>query len=637
MSARKLSIEVTVLILFAGLPFSAAAEDTDSSNDGFVMPELVVVEKRRRSVSGVLVREADKADFRAWNAQTAGDVLRWTPGVNVQVGGSSGDARAWVRAFRDRDVLVLFDGIPIASPFEGTIDLNEIPVESISRARVIKGAPSVVYGVNGIGGVVDMMPREIPLDGHFDATAEIRTNSGRALRGSFSESTSKVDLLLAGSLEESDGYELSDDFEGHPDQPAGERLNSDFERLNGFLRLSTNALPLDTTSLFVSVSANERGLIPEVGDADYERLTESNRTTIGLSSKLPSLPVAFKLFRNATSVEITTYTDSTYQTVDEVEYGEDYGIGGMLYSTLEYNDISRLVLSAMYVRDVYRAEGVFDDFDRAEISTWTFAAEHQSVLADRLTVAVGGLFNRFEQPRVNQSLSAFSPQLSVGLELNDRWSLHASAAKRTRLPKLRELYRSRYGNPDLEEQTSVNLDAGLRYTGPRGSAADLTVFSADIDGLIERFDRRSIYENLQDVEIRGFEASFSTELRDNLEGRVAFILADARNVDESLSDSQLRSRPRQTLHAEIRYQPSDQWAITANGVYVNQLYDRDLDENLVRLSRYFVANAKVRRSFDNGLSAYLSMSNLSDKNYQHRFGFPREGRAVQFGVSYRRP
>lgn len=635
MGVRNPAAPVAALMLTAALPCVAADED-ENDTDGFVMPEVVVVEQTRRSTTGVLVREATRTDFRAWNAQTAGDALRWTPGVNVQVGGSSGDARAWIRGFRDRDVLILFDGIPIASPFEGTIDLNEIPIESLSRVRVIKGAPSVVYGVNGIGGVVDMLPRETQVDGHLDARAEIRTNSAHAVRGSLSDSYSNLDFMVAGSFEKSDGYRLSDDFEAHPDQPAGDRLNSDFERLNGFMRLSTDALPLGRTSLFVSTSSNERGLVPELGDADYERLTQSDRTTIGISSRLRSLPVSFKLFRNTTDVEITAYTDSSYQVVDEVERGKDYGTGGMVYSTLAYNDTSRLILSAMYVQDVYKADGVFDNFNRAEISTWTFAAEHQSVFRDRFTVAFGGLFNYFEQPLVDQSLTAFSPQVSLGFTLNDRWSLHGSAAKRTRLPKLRELYRSRYGNPDLEEQTAVNIDAGLRYSGTGGTAADLTFFSADIDGLIERFDRRSIYENLQDVEIRGFEASLFKPLRENLDARIAVILADATNVDDSGNDAQLRSRPRQTVHAELRYRPSDYWSVVANGIYVNQLYDRDPDENFVRLPSYVVANLRVGREFSNGLQAYVAVSNLADKDYQHRFGFPREGRAVQFGISYSR-
>ena len=70
-----------------------------------------------------------------------------------------------MRGFRDRDVLILFDGIPIASALEGKIDLNEISTEAVTEIRVIKSAPSVIYGPNGMGGVVDVVPDSSPILG----------------------------------------------------------------------------------------------------------------------------------------------------------------------------------------------------------------------------------------------------------------------------------------------------------------------------------------------------------------------------------------------------------------------------------------------------------------------------------------
>ena len=96
---------------------SAIADDpqpasTDASP--FPMPEILVTGRPIDAPRSVVVREATAQDMSAWNARTAGDALPYVPGVNVLYGGSSGDARIWIRGFRERDLLLLFDGVPIA-------------------------------------------------------------------------------------------------------------------------------------------------------------------------------------------------------------------------------------------------------------------------------------------------------------------------------------------------------------------------------------------------------------------------------------------------------------------------------------------------------------------------------------------
>ncbi len=51
-----------------------------------------------------------------------------------------------------RDALVLYDGIPIASANDGTLDLAEISTAAIETIRVLKSAPSVIYGLMALPG-----------------------------------------------------------------------------------------------------------------------------------------------------------------------------------------------------------------------------------------------------------------------------------------------------------------------------------------------------------------------------------------------------------------------------------------------------------------------------------------------------
>ncbi len=166
-----------ILVLHCGV---AAAEESGNASTTFPLPNMVVIGKRAIAPPSIIVREADEIDFAEWNVRTAAGALARTPGVNVQIGGSSGDASAWIRGFRDRDILMLFDGIPIGSALEGTLDLNEISLNSIETTRVMKGAPSVIYGANGLGGVIDLIPRAANRFDSQSVALEVAEDGGRS-------------------------------------------------------------------------------------------------------------------------------------------------------------------------------------------------------------------------------------------------------------------------------------------------------------------------------------------------------------------------------------------------------------------------------------------------------------------------
>jgi len=629
----------TVVGLTAAAHLQAAlADPADREPVAFPMPEITVKADRLVSAPPTLVvRDVSRSDLTAYNAITVGDGLRPVSGVNVQYGGTSGDARAWIRGFRDRDSLVLFDGIPIASGFEGTIDLNEIATEQVAAINVLKSAPSVIYGTNGMGGVIDILPRTGTDASYFSGNAEVGSDDNLLLRASSGGGNDNLSYLLSVSHQEADNYSLSDDYDGQLNQPAGKRLNSDFERDSLFLSLDGQRTPIGHTSFFYNLSDADKGLPPTAGveDPDFERLTRSTRQSIGLSNQFDAIPLDAKVYYNSYDSELTVYTDDTYSEVDEVQKADDYSYGAKLYSTLQTHSNNALVLHASGQTDVYKAEGELENGNKAELTTWTLAAEDQYWITDTLSLAVGGIYNVFDQTRLDRSSSAFNPQIAIAWQATGELALHASAAQRTRFPKLRELYRRRYGNPDLEEQTANNYEVGLTYAHSPGYSSDIAFFYSDVSGLIERPDRTSLYQNLEPVTIKGVETSTGGWLTDSAYARLSYTYI---NAEESLPDGtsrQLRSRPEHTVQVDLRYQLP--WRVLAafNGIYVSGLHDLDDDEVYTTLDSYFVANVKVSKEFTDRLAAYVTVANAMDEDYEERLGDPRAGMTFRIGADFR--
>ncbi len=615
----------------------ARAEATALQTVAFPLPEINV--KATKIVSApptLIVREVSLSDLEAYNAVTVGDGLRPVSGVNVQYGGTSGDARAWIRGFRDRDSLVLFDGIPIASGFEGTIDLNEIATEQVGAIKVLKSAPSVIYGTNGMGGVIDILPRTGADASYLSGNAEVGSDDNLLLRASSGGGSDNLSYLLSVSHQEADDYSLSDDYNGELNQPAGDRLNSDFERNSLFLSLDAQRTLIGHTSFFYNLSDAEKGLPPTAGvlEPDFERLTKSTRQSVGLSNQFTAIPLAAKLYYNSYDSELTVYTDGSYAEVDEVEKSDDYSYGLKLYSTLQTHSNNALVLHAAGQTDVYKAEGELENGNKAELSTWTLAIEDQYWITDALSLAVGGIYNVFDQTRLDQSSSAFNPQLAVAWQATEELALHASAAERTRFPKLRELYRRRYGNPDLREQTTDNYEVGLTYAHSADYASDIAFFYSDVSGLIERPDRTSLYQNLDPLTIKGVEASTGGWLSDALYGRVSYTYLDAEETAPDGRSRQLRSRPGHTTQFELRVRLPAQVLAAFNGIYVDGLHDLDDDDVYTSIDSYFIANIKVSKDFSERLAGYVVVSNVTDADYVERLGDPRAGLTVRLGADF---
>lgn len=121
-------------------------------------------------------------------AMNVGDVLKRVPGVQVQdangTGGSDISLNVGVRGLTSRlspRSTVLIDGVPAAFAPYGQPQLSMAPISSgnLDSIDVVRGAGSVRYGPQNVGGVINFVTRAIP----EKATGEIGTTLETSQRG----------------------------------------------------------------------------------------------------------------------------------------------------------------------------------------------------------------------------------------------------------------------------------------------------------------------------------------------------------------------------------------------------------------------------------------------------------------------
>lgn len=135
-----------------------------------------------------------------------------TQGVNLRGMGSSGASRT----------LVLWDGIPLNSPFGGWIQWDRLAPDQMSEAEVSRGATTSVWGNQAMGGTINMFTRQ-PTPNTVTA-GMLGGNKGQAqFTGGYSnlfKNNIGTSTYVRGF--QTDGYYLiPKQYRGTTDQPAG--------------------------------------------------------------------------------------------------------------------------------------------------------------------------------------------------------------------------------------------------------------------------------------------------------------------------------------------------------------------------------------------------------------------------------
>jgi len=139
-----------------------------------LQPQVVVTAAKRsqlldQAVTSVAVLEQPDIARRA--VTTVDEAVDKAPGVQflngqVNIRGSTG----YVQGLGSR-VLLLVDGVPANQGDRGGINWDLVPLDRVERVEVVKGAGSSLYGSAALGGVVNLITREIPPGFHARARA----------------------------------------------------------------------------------------------------------------------------------------------------------------------------------------------------------------------------------------------------------------------------------------------------------------------------------------------------------------------------------------------------------------------------------------------------------------------------------
>ena len=557
-------------------------------------PELekipgVNLEERMRAVPGFSM-------FRRSSSLVANPT---TQGVSLRGLGSTGASRT----------LVLWDGIPVNSPFGGWIYWTRLAPEDTERIEMSRGASTSVFGDKAMGGAINIFSR--PPEPWRMTLGVDGGNAGQVgVYGGFSNLWGKLGLSGHVRAFTMDGYYIVPEANrGRIDQLAGVDFVAGVIRLDFlgardrfFLRLDTLAEQRKNGTL---LTPNSTGLGTLA--ASWARAMTNDELLVSAYHTRENYHASFASVGAGRNSEAQTFTQHAPS--------QAVGAAGLWrHNTSRWN--------AIFGGDFVRAEGSSTDylvpggvrfgegvrFSRGFFGQWNGA------------LGPARLFAGARQDFTGNGSSFFSPSGGVTMG-HSLLRVRASAYRSFRAPTLNELYRTfRAGNsvtqanPDLAPEKLFGAEAGFDLVGERRRLS-VTAFRNDLTDLITNVTLSVTpslttrqRQNAAAAVTHGIEATLRQFWGRHWQGELAWLYADSR-YSSGLRIPQVAKNQGSALLTWSRRS-----TFVSAGVRAWSLQFED-DLNNLPLAGFSTVQFAARQQIVSHLSAKFEMENALDHQY----------------------
>ncbi|MBU0682314.1 MAG: TonB-dependent receptor [Proteobacteria bacterium] len=635
------------LWLLAGGALSFAQEKAVANGEdeflALYFDEAQVVEAATR-VAKPLTQVAENvtiitaAEIERMNAHNVGDVLNRVAGVYVNYNGLGFNQSSYIymQGSSWEHVVVLLDGVRVNKASVEVAFVNMIPVRTIKRIEVIKGAASSTWG-SALGGVINIITKDtgssiVPegtLQASYgehathDVTAEL---SGKASRFSY---------YVYGGNQESDGL-----LEGRG-----------FKNSSGYGKLRLE-LPQDMSLEICSLYTR-----PEYTDtywqaADFKQHLDDKNTY--LSARFDALLVD-KMNLHAEVFRFDNDYRSVRQTVNVPEtmiwdfFNDQKTRGGAL--RLDYSLANhKLVAGADYQKNEiqmtwkyrdgaewdswYPSLAPFGDYYAMDLLTEDVSGYYinDTFVFDRLTITPGLRWDHIST--VSKELT--SPSLGLTYQLADHSLVRASVSKGFRKPPVlylegNALYGPWYLNPNLDAEKNWTYQLGAESTAIPYLHVKTTLFFHDVENTWDWSADGETFENTERSQRQGFELEVATKpvLYTSLKANFTYTYSDMTND---------RGDHSSTANIILLFDHPEIITAELSGHYVKWgeflAYGNNADYNKAMLWDLSL-NRSLFDSEQLGVNLFATVRNIFNGNQYVTDRYPNAPRYAEVGLKFR--
>lgn len=394
------------------------------------------------------------------------------------------------------NLLVLVDGLPQYAGLYGHPVADAYQTMLADRVEVLRGPASMIYGSNAMGGVVNIVTRQMTADG---VSTGVNVQGGSY--GTFEASA--VNRFRKGKFSSVVGANY-----GRTD---GHRSNMDFEQESGFVKLGYDISRYWSVSGDVNLTHFNSSNPGEVSNPmlDNDMKITRGMAAISLANDYGRTSGAVRVFYNWGHHHINDgyHPGGTPRTS---YYLHDDRMGGFsLYQTYSFFKGNRTTAGVDFNHygghawNRSMSDGTETDIADRCVNEVAGYVDFLQDLAKWVTVDAGVRWDHHAQ-----SGNEWIPQGGFTFHLPHAATLRATVSKGFRNATLRELYMYRPANADLKPERMMNYELSYRQSVANGRGTlSANVFYLKADNMIQTqmVDGRMMNVNTGEMENSGFE------------------------------------------------------------------------------------------------------------------------------------
>ncbi len=560
--------------------------------------------------------------------KSVADILNEVPGL--QIGGNFGalgtNIDYSVRGGANRQTLILIDGVPFNDPsgISQTFDLRLLDLDQIESIEILKGGLSTLYGTGAAAGVINITlkkPEQQTLAGKvgFEYGS---FNTWRPLL-SLGGTRDQWKYSFNGSYRKSDGFSAANDA-----RDTGSFDKDGFESYNLLGKVGYTFSSRFLTDLTLAIDDYETGY--DSGPfLDGNNFLNSKQTRIGLS---PSYNWSGGHIKGSVfyatikrQFDIPDFFNPAERFLDEYD-GNNLQVDAVLDQNISPS--IKLIGGLNYQSQSYSqpevAETSFSIFD-----PYLTLNHDQS----NLNIQLGGRLNSHSDYGTNFVYN-INPTYLIDLGGQTGLKLLASYSTSFITPSLFQLQSPAFGNPNLNPESSENMEGGLSLYADKLSF-DLAYFyrkDKDQIGFQSQFDTEGnfiggTYFNQQgELATDGVEFSMKHEVVEKLtlSGHYTYL--------RRLNDGPFFRLPENKYGFSAQYRPLPTWSLSMRHLHIGETMEDTFPESTT-ISAYDLLDFTFSKQFER-LKVSGAINNLLDESYQSLLGFNTRDRNYTIRLSY---
>ena len=601
----------------------------DVQNDSIKLEEVVVSDSRfalKRENSGKTVIKITAEELERSQGQTVAEIIGRQTGIIVN--GSRSNAgqniSVFARGGNNRQVLVIIDGIQVSDPsnVNAEYDLRLLNTSQIENIEIVKGAASTLYGNAAATTVINITTKQATSDGvslniesslgtnQSEEDQDFNTISDYANAVTFQAKKDKLSLLVSGGQQFTDGLSAA----------IGEESDA-FSRIDGLFKIGyafSDRLTINASATYNKLDSDFDNGFP-VEDADFTFDGEQSRFTLSSKYSYKNGSINF----NGAFNQITRSFQSNFPSAFDSEslifdVFNKYTFNNKFYTILGVNIIDNKTL-----------------FSSEQDATTVDPYANAVYVSDfGLNVNAGLRLNNHSEYGTNLIYN-FNPSYVIKTK-EGYLKFLGSYATSFIAPNLSQLFGPFGPNTELEPEENTTIEAGVEYKLSNSIRISALYFDRnERDRIIFFFDNATFESQFrnqdEEANFNGFELELEAKPLKGLN-----ITANYTFID---NDTELAARiPKSSVNGLLGYSFSTKTYASLSYQFNADRQDVFFDpitfaSTPVTLDSYSVLDLYVKHRITDKLSAFASLNNIFNEEYQEVLNFTTRGRNARFGIS----